>query len=248
MRKFVLLVLPVIVIITCSALLSCNKPVEYSLGEEFTLSVGQSATIKDDGFYLEFKEVKEDSRCPSDVTCIWEGRITCAVTVTIAHYTSGLELVQAGLTEEYTTKEHEGYRISYKVTPYPRSGQQITRDMYRLHLVISRLPVLSDVIASILAEPSKYAEAGVVIRGYYRGWDLLHEANITPPVTRSDWVIKDSTEAIYVSAGVDSKVPENLNPGSIGDTQTALEVTGIVHINSEGLPYIQATKLSVIDY
>jgi len=41
------------------------------LGQPFTLSPGQSVTI--DGVRITFVAVGQDSRCPPDVQCIWEG-------------------------------------------------------------------------------------------------------------------------------------------------------------------------------
>ena len=79
--------------------------------------------------------------------------------------------------------------------------------------------------------------------GYYRGWDLLHEANLAPPVTRSDWVIKDSTGAIYVSANSEVKLPEMLRPDSLQHIGTVLEVKGIVGVTSTGQPYIEAKSI-----
>jgi hypothetical protein len=42
-------------------------------GEEFTLAVGDSARIGDSELVLMFDGVSEDSRCPRNVTCVWEG-------------------------------------------------------------------------------------------------------------------------------------------------------------------------------
>ena len=83
----------------------------------------------------------------------------------------------------------------------------------------------------------------ITVVGYYRGWDLLREANSSPPVTRSDWVIKDLTGAIYVSAHSEADVPEGLNPGSLHDMSIILEVKGVVRVNKGGQPYIEATSI-----
>ena len=42
--------------------------VQASLGQEFTLKLGQSARIQSEGLTLTFNDVSEDSRCPSGVT------------------------------------------------------------------------------------------------------------------------------------------------------------------------------------
>src|SRR5688572_21066014 len=44
-----------------------------ALNEEFTLSPGQTTSVEGTNVRLTFERVSEDSRCPVDVTCIWEG-------------------------------------------------------------------------------------------------------------------------------------------------------------------------------
>ncbi len=41
-------------------------------GDPFMLTQGDAVTIA--GHALQFVDVVEDSRCPEDVTCVWEGR------------------------------------------------------------------------------------------------------------------------------------------------------------------------------
>ncbi len=42
-------------------------------GVSFTLAPGQSAEVKRADTRITFREVREDSRCPVDVTCVWAG-------------------------------------------------------------------------------------------------------------------------------------------------------------------------------
>jgi hypothetical protein len=82
----------------------------------------------------------------------------------------------------------------------------------------------------------------VTVVGYYRGWALLHETETGPPVTRSDWVIKDASGAIYVSALSNAKV-SGLDPASREDVDTILKVVGTVHVSTKGQPYIEAENV-----
>lgn len=43
------------------------------LGERFTLRLGETALVAEDGTTIRFDRVAEDSRCPADVDCIREG-------------------------------------------------------------------------------------------------------------------------------------------------------------------------------
>ena|SRR5688572_19623922 len=42
-------------------------------GASFTLAPGQTATVRGTATRITFKSVREDSRCPIDVTCVWAG-------------------------------------------------------------------------------------------------------------------------------------------------------------------------------
>jgi hypothetical protein len=50
-------------------------PVETAIiaepGVSFALPVGQTVSVKGTDTRLTFSEVREDSRCPTDVTCVW---------------------------------------------------------------------------------------------------------------------------------------------------------------------------------
>ena len=54
---------------------------EYSLEEEFILYINESVVIAGEDLRMKFVEVSEDSRCPKDVTCIWEGRVTAVIEI-----------------------------------------------------------------------------------------------------------------------------------------------------------------------
>jgi hypothetical protein len=43
------------------------------LGEEFRLALGESLPLENTPYSLVFSRVIEDSRCPSGVSCVWEG-------------------------------------------------------------------------------------------------------------------------------------------------------------------------------
>jgi hypothetical protein len=42
-------------------------------GVSFALAPGQTAEVKRADTRLTFRQVREDSRCPTDVTCVWAG-------------------------------------------------------------------------------------------------------------------------------------------------------------------------------
>jgi hypothetical protein len=107
---------------------------------------------------------------------------------------------------------------------------------------------LTSVIGSILSNPTDYAGQEVTIVGHYRGWDLLGEADTGPAVTRSDWVVTDSSGAIYVEArgGFDQAL--GLDPSSRDDTTKVLRLVGVVRVNDRGQPYIEPQRLAIVGH
>jgi len=61
------------IVLSVSGCADTSNRVEVSLGQEFSLSVKQRAFIKGENLEIKFEEVIEDSRCPWEVTCVWEG-------------------------------------------------------------------------------------------------------------------------------------------------------------------------------
>ena len=112
--------------------------VRASLGQEFSLSVTQRAEITGEDLAVIFNDVTEDSRCPKDVVCVWEGRVVCNLTVQKAGASSELVLNQPGLTASPTIQEYQGYQYSFGVEPYPQAGKNIAKGDYRLVISISR--------------------------------------------------------------------------------------------------------------
>ena len=58
-----------------------SSPTRPAVNEEFTLAPGQTAEVAGTPLQLTFQSVRDDSRCPADVTCIWEGDATVVLKV-----------------------------------------------------------------------------------------------------------------------------------------------------------------------
>jgi hypothetical protein len=112
---------------------------------------------------------------------------------------------------------------------------------------------LTSIIAGFLSDTASEGRT-VTIVGYYRGWDLLGEANQPPPVTRSDWVIKDKSGALYIQAnGVEIERLDKLGSGEAllpsdkGATKHILRVTGIVRFTPNLQCYIEPTQIELVE-
>lgn len=52
---------------------------EVKVGEDFDLAVGKVARIENQTLHVYFAEVIEDSRCPMNARCVWEGNAKIAL-------------------------------------------------------------------------------------------------------------------------------------------------------------------------
>lgn len=119
---------------------ACRRgDVTVRLGEQMSLSIGQTAVVSGEGLTIAFQSVPEDSRCARDVTCVWAGQVRCAVDVTANGETTSLDLIRPGLTDEPASQEHGGYVFTFSVDPYPEeAGVGIAPGDYVLHLTVSK--------------------------------------------------------------------------------------------------------------
>ncbi len=110
-----------------------------NLGKEFVLGFGQTAVIKSEDLKVQFSDVLADSRCPSDVQCIWAGEVKVSLSIHkndqknlgIYEFTS-----QAGI---LAVQNIEGYSVKLvSVNPYPISTKTIEKPEYNLTLLVLR--------------------------------------------------------------------------------------------------------------
>ena len=127
-----------IILSTVSFVIAACSSNAVSLGQEFSLHIGESASIRGEKLQFRFLEVTEDSRCPTGVVCIWEGRVSCLVEITYRESLHRVELTEPSLTSWPPENTFNEYKIAYHIEPYPQAGAEIAEDEYRLHLKISK--------------------------------------------------------------------------------------------------------------
>lgn len=124
-----------IVLIGASILLTACG---VSLGDEVILKIGQNAMIRGEDLEVSFIEILEDSRCPRNVTCVWEGQVVAVVELCKDGISQQMELIQPGLSDQTVTAYYEDYALHFTVEPYPEEGKEISADDYRLRLTVNR--------------------------------------------------------------------------------------------------------------
>ncbi len=120
MKKFLFIIIIAVITLPLTGCLSDIGKV--SLGEDFELKMGESTAVRGEDFNIKFLEVLEDSRCPRNVTCVWEGRARSLVRITIDGQSEDIELAQPGLTDEPNRYSYGDYIITFFLLPYPEEA------------------------------------------------------------------------------------------------------------------------------
>ena len=103
--------------------------VEARQGETFRLRPGESARLVGTGVIVGFRAIVEDSRCPGDVVCVWQGNASARFTATLAAGTAVTFDLNTTLDPKAT--EVGGRTITLvAVEPYPVSTGPIDPARY----------------------------------------------------------------------------------------------------------------------
>jgi hypothetical protein len=98
-------------------------------GEPFTLPIDQTINLEDGGS-ITFDGVSEDSRCPSDVQCVWAGQVIADLTVTGPQGQSGQVslTLMGGQSDPVITGDYTITLLA--VDPYPESSGPFDASSY----------------------------------------------------------------------------------------------------------------------
>ena len=95
--------------------------VQAAVDRQFTLGVGREARIGGSAVRVRFAAVVEDSRCPSNAVCAWQGNAGVRLELSGAGESRSLQLNTA---LEPQIVEYGGMRFRLVgLTPYPVAGQ-----------------------------------------------------------------------------------------------------------------------------
>lgn len=107
-------------------------------GVSFTLPLGKTAAVSGTTTHLTFRAVTEDSRCPMNAVCVWEGAAKIAITAT--RNGGPAEAATLSLTEPDNEARLADVVVRFvALAPYPETpGDPATRK-YVAELVIRKL-------------------------------------------------------------------------------------------------------------
>ncbi len=125
---------------TILLLISCTgtSTVNASLNKEFKLKIGQTANISGENMSIKFIDVTADSRCASDVECVWAGEVKVLLGITVNGSYQQIEMTQPGLVDARDGQTVGVYKYQFTVEPYPISTKQIEKEDYRLKMTVSK--------------------------------------------------------------------------------------------------------------
>lgn len=92
-----------------------------------TIGINKTAKIPNSKINLEFKNIVEDSRCPIDVTCVWEGIAIVYVNVNSGKQTEDFQVATRDFQPKSANKSFSfsGYRFTLTdLKPYPGGKEE----------------------------------------------------------------------------------------------------------------------------
>lgn len=143
---------------------------------QFQLKVNQTFLLESANIQVKFLNVTADSRCPSDVTCIWQGETKVLVNVMYNNTTNENFILTTNSAVQNSSKIVGDYviRVS-QIDPYPLSGKKISLSDYVVTFEITKSGILS---------PLKQFQSGIAPRDVKcnSGFELIFKASDGSPV------------------------------------------------------------------
>jgi hypothetical protein len=133
-----------LVLLACSGVLGANPHSndaidEVRAGREFKLKLGRQVTVKRTRLRIRFVAVENDSRCPSDVTCVWAGNAAVRLQLGTGRDSKSVTLNTSKSPSFSSETEYHGYKVALiSLSPYPRSDRKIARRNYTATLLVSK--------------------------------------------------------------------------------------------------------------
>ncbi len=103
----------------------------------FSLPVGRTATLGENGSRITFRRVTEESRCPTSVVCVWEGDAKIELTVVGEGGASASRIFSLKTPNEGSVGDLFVRFVS--LSPYPATPGPLSQRGYIAELVIRKL-------------------------------------------------------------------------------------------------------------
>lgn len=143
---------------------------------QFQLKINQTFSSESGGIKVKLLNVISDSRCPSDVTCIWQGEAKVLINIFENNQDQGnFTLTSRAGQQDLAFTGFDGYSMQVvKVVPYPSSGEKISLSDYLVTFAVSKSGILS---------PLKQIRHGIAPKDVtcWKGFQLIFKATDNSP-------------------------------------------------------------------
>ena len=214
---------------------------EVNLNTPFVLKVNQNAVI-DSEITLTLLDIEEDSRCPFDVTCVWEGSVKAQIHLNKGQKNLGTHVIPQDVKDpDEQIFDNYFFRI-VEVTPYPKSSTPIKPSEYSVTFLVSK-------ITKDIDSPLKQFNMGVPINDIQCRGDLtliIKSMDLSPacvkPKTAEKLVLRGWAEPIESQVLIQPIIRTGTNSGfCVGYCSVEFTIT------SEGLVYSETGREFVSD-
>ena len=108
------------------------------MNQSFQLRLNQTIKKNNGSLQLTLTGIPEDSRCPEDANCIWEGQVRLFVDAAYTDKKESLEFKVEKSKMGKVTRNFEKYKILIEaVNPPTQSGVRIPKENYEVTMKVS---------------------------------------------------------------------------------------------------------------
>lgn len=127
-----------LVIASCCASRKAPGSVEVQRGVPFELAIGQSVSLPGSACQLAFVGIAEDSRCPKEVDCFWEGQVVVEIEISSSgNFVEMKRIIYRADKADPPAIGCGNQKIALRgVMPYPERDQKIAPAAYRTRWVV----------------------------------------------------------------------------------------------------------------
>jgi hypothetical protein len=137
MRTYMIFLFCSIFFFSCAEDPDC---VDAALGEEITIQVFDTATYCNENLSITFNTYPNESRCPTNVTCIWAGFVEIELSVNLKGKDTVLKLSTEPNVSGIPVQANVGdYSIKLiDVIPYPATNIRIDPNQFKVILLVEK--------------------------------------------------------------------------------------------------------------
>ena len=127
----------ILLLVACNNKLKVNYS-EFNINGPFYLKMNETSKLKGGDLLLKFTSIPEDSRCPEDANCIWEGQVRIFIEAATTSNKKTLEYKIEKSKIGRISKDFQNYTILVEdVQPLTQSGSRIPPEDYILRMRVS---------------------------------------------------------------------------------------------------------------